>query len=111
MTLIQPHQPAQIDTAADELAGKVALVTGADGAIGRALAITFAHAGADVVLEYKNEQHRAEWTRRLVLECGRRALLVQGDVNGTTHGYAVMDAALREFGKIDIFASTMPHLP
>ncbi|WP_051153460.1 SDR family NAD(P)-dependent oxidoreductase [Nocardia niigatensis] len=111
MTLIHPHQPEYVEPAMAELAGTVAVVTGADSATGRALAIAFARAGADVVIEYKNQPQQAAWTRRRVLECGHRAVLVQGDLNDTAHCYAVIDAALREFGKIDIFASTRPPLP
>lgn len=107
MTLIQPNQPER-DSAADGLADMVAIVTGADSDLGRAVATAFAHAGADVVLAYEADRPQAEQAQQQLLECGRRVLLVQGD---PTDAAAMIDAALQKFGRIDIFASTVPSRP
>ncbi len=63
-----------------QLTDKVAVVTGADSGIGRAVAIAYAREGADVVISYLSEDSDAEDVRRLVKEAGRRAVLVKGDL-------------------------------
>lgn len=62
------------------LEGKIALITGADSGIGRAVAIAFAREGADVVIAYLNEHEDAEETARWVEQAGRQCLLVPGDL-------------------------------
>src|SRR3954451_3245730 len=61
------------------LKDKVALITGADSGIGRAVAIAFAREGADVLCSYLEEDEDAEETRRLVEDAGRRCIAVPGD--------------------------------
>ncbi len=63
-----------------KLEGKVALITGGDSGIGRAVAIAFAKEGADVAVAYLNEHKDASETKRLVEETGRRCLLIAGDI-------------------------------
>ena len=63
-----------------KLAGKVAVITGGDSGIGRAVAIAFAKEGADVAVVYLEEHKDAEQTRELVQQHGRRCLLIAGDV-------------------------------
>ncbi|MCH2556632.1 MAG: SDR family oxidoreductase [Alcanivorax sp.] len=65
---------------ADKLAGRVALITGGDSGIGRAVALHFAREGADCALVYLDEETDAEDTARLVREEGRRCLALRGDV-------------------------------
>ena len=60
------------------LAGKIALITGADSGIGRAVAIAFAREGADVMISYLEEDEDANETARLVEEAGRKAILARG---------------------------------
>ncbi len=84
------------------LADKVALITGADSGIGRATAVEFAREGANVVVNYLDDEQGAEETRREVEGHGRDAIVVQAD-----HGYEnevekLFAAALEAFGHIDI---------
>ena len=67
------------------LAGKKAIITGADSGIGRAVAIAYAREGADIVIAYLSEHDDAEETQRLVEEAGRKALLVSGDIQSSRH--------------------------
>ena len=91
------------------LAGLVALVTGGDSGIGRAVAIAFAREGADVVVSYLNEEQDARETTRLVEESGRRTLAIPGDISDETHCRKIIDDAVREFGQIDILVNNAAH--
>lgn len=84
------------------LNGKVAVITGGDSGIGRAVAIAYAREGADVVIAYLNEHDDARSTAQLVEEAGRAAVLVDGDLSSPEHCRAVIDAAVAAFGRIDI---------
>ena len=64
-----------------QLEGKVAVITGADSGIGRAVAIAYAREGADVLISYLSEDSDAEEVRNYVEKAGRRAVLVRGDVS------------------------------
>src|SRR5947207_2378651 len=66
------------------LAGKKAVITGADSGIGRAVAIAYAREGADVLIAYLNEHEDAKETEQIVKEAGRKAILVAGDVASPT---------------------------
>ena len=68
-----------------KLAGKAALITGAEFGIGRAVAIAFAREGADVVISYLEEHDDARETARWVEQAGRRAILIDGDVSKDDH--------------------------
>jgi hypothetical protein len=87
------------------LAGKAAVVTGADSGIGKAVAIAFAREGADVVISYLNEHKDAEDTRKWVEDAGRTAVLVPGDLTGAANCQTVIDRAVQEFGRVDILVS------
>lgn len=89
----------------DRLKGKVALVTGADSGIGRAVALAFAREGADVVASYLSEHEDAEVTRRAVEQSGRQALLVPGDIAEAAHCRKLVGTAVERFGKIDILVN------
>jgi NAD(P)-dependent dehydrogenase (short-subunit alcohol dehydrogenase family) len=84
------------------LAGKVALITGGDSGIGRAVAIAFAQEGADVVVGYLDEHKDAHETRERVEELGRRCVLFAGDIGRTAVCRRIVDTAVREFGRLDI---------
>jgi NAD(P)-dependent dehydrogenase (short-subunit alcohol dehydrogenase family) len=87
------------------LAGKAAVITGADSGIGKAVAIAFAREGADVLISYLGEHDDAEDTRRWVEEAGRRAVLVPGDLADPAYCRAVIASAVEEFGRVDILVS------
>ena len=89
-------------TGSGKLAGKTAIITGADSGIGRAVAIAFAREGADVLISYLHEDQDAEETRRWVEKAGRRAILMPGDVADEAYCRSVVERAVREFGKLDI---------
>jgi NAD(P)-dependent dehydrogenase (short-subunit alcohol dehydrogenase family) len=87
------------------LAGKAALITGADSGIGKAVAIAFAREGADVLVSYLDEDEDAQDSRRWVEDAGRRAVLVAGDLADPAHCRAVVARAVEEFGRIDVLVS------
>jgi NAD(P)-dependent dehydrogenase (short-subunit alcohol dehydrogenase family) len=88
-----------------KLQDKVAVITGADSGIGRAVAIAYAREGADVVISYLSEDSDAEETAGLVRDAGRRAVLVPGDVSDPDHCRSIVDRAVRELGRIDVLVS------
>src|SRR5579884_1674923 len=81
------------------LAGKAAVITGADSGIGRAVAIAFAREGADVLISYLEEEEDAAETARWVEQAGRRAVLVPGDLADPEHCRHVIAAAASAFGR------------
>ncbi len=89
----------------DRLHGRVALVTGADSGIGRAVALAFAREGADVAIGYLDEHEDAQQTERLVKDAGRKALLAPGDLADTAECGRVVDAVVEAFGRIDILVN------
>ncbi|MGW9613900.1 SDR family oxidoreductase [Streptomyces diastaticus] len=87
------------------LAGKTAVITGGDSGIGRAVAIAFAREGANVLVSYLDEHEDAEQTRHWVEEAGRRCVPAPGDLADPAHCRAVVDTAIREFGRLDVLVS------
>ncbi|HEY8591035.1 MAG TPA: SDR family NAD(P)-dependent oxidoreductase, partial [Naasia sp.] len=88
-----------------KLQGKVAVITGADSGIGKAVAIAFAREGADVVISYLNEHEDAQETKHWVEEAGRKAVLVAGDLAEPSHCREIIATAVREFGRIDVLVN------
>jgi NAD(P)-dependent dehydrogenase (short-subunit alcohol dehydrogenase family) len=93
----------------DRLAGKAAIITGADSGIGRAVAIAYAREGADVLISYLSEDEDARETARWVEDAGRRAILVPGDIGEEPHCKALIDRATTEFGRLDILVNNAAH--
>jgi NAD(P)-dependent dehydrogenase (short-subunit alcohol dehydrogenase family) len=88
------------------LQDRVAVITGADSGIGRAVAIAFAREGADIVIScLPEEEHDAGETRRWVEEAGRRAVVVTGDLTEEARCTALVDRALAEFGRLDVLVN------
>ena len=87
------------------LTDRVALITGADSGIGRAVAIAFAREGADVLCSYLSEDDDAAETRRLVEDAGRRCLTVPGDIGDRDHCFALVDRAVSELGRLDVLVN------
>jgi NAD(P)-dependent dehydrogenase (short-subunit alcohol dehydrogenase family) len=88
-----------------KLAGKVALITGADSGIGRAVALAYAREGADVAISYLNEHDDAKETERWVREAGRRALLLPGDLAEPQVCREIVARTVRELGRLDILVN------
>lgn len=84
------------------LSGKVALVTGADSGIGRAVAVLFAREGADIAIVYLNKHEDAEETRRAVDAEGRNAVLIAGDLGDPDFARDAVERAVAELGDLDI---------
>jgi len=84
---------------------KVALITGGDSGIGRAVTIAFAKEGADMAIVYLEEHKDANETRRLVEEEGRKCLLIAGDVGQEKFYRRAVEETLKEFGKIDVLVN------
>ena len=88
------------------LTDRVALITGGDSGIGRAVAIAFAREGADVVLSYMREEERdAKDTAGWVERAGRRALALPGDIQDERHCNAMVERAFEEFGRLDVLVN------
>lgn len=87
------------------LAGKVALITGGDSGIGKAVALAFAREGADVAISYLDEHEDAEESRRFVEDAGRRAILLPGDIADAAHCRALVERTVSELGGLDILVS------
>jgi NAD(P)-dependent dehydrogenase (short-subunit alcohol dehydrogenase family) len=84
------------------LAGKVAIITGADSGIGKAVALMYAKEGADLVLTYYRDRKDARETSQRVKELGARHILLQGDVSDENHCKRIVKTAVDAFDKIDI---------
>ncbi len=93
----QPRYPGS-----GRLAGKVAIVTGADSGIGRAVAALYAREGADIAILYLCEHDDAQETVRIVEAEGRRALAIAGDVGDKAWCAAAVAEVVETFGHIDI---------
>ncbi len=88
------------------LAGKVALVTGGDSGIGRAVAIAYAREGADVAISYlEAEAEDAAETERWITQAGRRALLLPGDIRSAAWCGEMVARTVRELGRIDVLVN------
>ncbi len=88
-----------------KLENRVALITGGDSGIGRAVARYFAREGADIAIVYLNEQKDAEDTRRLVEQEGRRCILIPGDVGDENFCRQAVAQVMKEFGKLDVLVN------
>jgi NAD(P)-dependent dehydrogenase (short-subunit alcohol dehydrogenase family) len=93
----------------DRLRDKVAVITGGDSGIGRAVALAFAREGADVLISYLDEHEDAEESKRWVEEAGRRCVLVPGDIADPAHCRAIIQRAVDEFGRIDILVNNAAY--
>jgi NAD(P)-dependent dehydrogenase (short-subunit alcohol dehydrogenase family) len=88
-----------------KLKGKAAVITGGDSGIGRAVALAFAREGADVLISYLSEDSDAKETARAVEAEGRKCISVPGDISEEAHCQAIIDRAVKEFGKVDILVN------
>jgi len=113
----QPHQPGREDTmrprpdsaprfaGSGRLEGKVALITGGDSGIGRAVARAMAREGAEIAIAYLDEHADARETCGLVADEGREALAVAGDIGDPAHAGALVAQVVARFGRLDILVN------
>lgn len=88
-----------------KLEGKKALVTGASRGIGRAIALALAAAGADVAVNYAGSEAAAKEVAAEIEAMGRKAFVVQADISQNAASTEMVDAVVKEFGRIDILVN------
>jgi NAD(P)-dependent dehydrogenase (short-subunit alcohol dehydrogenase family) len=92
-------------TGSGKLKNKVAIITGGDSGIGRAVAVFFAKEGADVVISYLDEQKDADETKKHVEEQGQKCLLISGDIGDEAVCQRIVSETINTFGKLDILVN------
>jgi NAD(P)-dependent dehydrogenase (short-subunit alcohol dehydrogenase family) len=106
----KPRYGAERYKVAGKLEGKVALITGGDSGIGRAVAYLYAREGADVAINYlPEEQVDAEETRRAVESTGRSCLLLPGDLGDAAFCRSLVKKTVERFGHLDILVNNAAH--
>ena len=92
-----------------QLTGKVAVITGADSGIGRAVAIAYAREGADVVISYLSEDSDAKEVAEYVEDAGQRAVLIKGDLVDAQHCRDIIAKTVADLGRIDILVNNAAY--
>lgn len=104
-----PQTDLQGYKAAGKLEGKIALITGADSGIGRAVAVAFALEGADVAIVYNENHDDAQTTRSMVEERGKRCLIIPADVRLPDDCKEAVKRTVEEYGKLDILINNAAY--
>ena len=104
MTPVPESDPVQAE-GGKKLAGKIALVTGGDSGIGKAVAILFAKEGADLAIMYLNEHEDAQDTKSRIEEYGRSCLLIAGDISKEKVCIAAVNKVVKRYGRIDVLVN------
>lgn len=90
---------------AGKLINKVAIITGGDSGLGRAIAVGFAKEGATVVIAYYNEEKDAEETKKYIEKIGRTCELISGDIKDKEVCEKIVEETIKKFGRIDILVN------
>jgi NAD(P)-dependent dehydrogenase (short-subunit alcohol dehydrogenase family) len=101
----EPHDEMRSYKGTGKLDGKVALVTGGDSGIGRAVCVAFAKEGADVAIGYLSEDDDAEHTKSLVEAEGRRAITLRCDVQNEDEARGIVRDTVEQLGRIDVLVN------
>ena len=101
----EPMYDAPFYLGSKKLDGKVALITGGDSGIGRAVAVLFAREGADVAISYLAEHQDAEATRAAVEKEGARCILIAGDVSNRAHCRRAVAKTVKQLGRLDVLVN------
>ena len=91
--------------ASKKLEGKVAIISGGDSGIGRAVSVLFAKEGANIVISYLNEHRDANYTKQVIEGLGRKCLLIPGDLRAENLSKYIAETTMKTFGKIDILVN------
>lgn len=89
----------------NKLSGKVAVITGGDSGIGKAVAIAFAREGADIAIVYFDEHEDAKNTKSVIDNLGRKCMIIPGDIGEESFCIDVVNKVIKDFGKIDILVN------
>ena len=89
----------------DLLKDKVAIITGGDSGIGRAVSVAYAYQGADIIIIYYDELKDAEDTKKLIESIGRKCNIIQGDIADVKFCTEAIESVIKEYGKIDILVN------
>jgi NAD(P)-dependent dehydrogenase (short-subunit alcohol dehydrogenase family) len=101
----QPDHGEESYRGSGKLTDRVALITGGDSGIGKAVAIAYAREGADVAISYLNEHEDAQEVGNWVKRAGRKELLLPGDISQEEHCRSLVEKTVQQFGHIDILVN------
>jgi NAD(P)-dependent dehydrogenase (short-subunit alcohol dehydrogenase family) len=101
----RPKAEAREYKACGKLQGKVALITGGDSGIGRAVAIAFAKEGANIAIVYLDEHEDAKETQQLIQKEGRECIIMAGDVGSSAFCKQIVENTVGTFGKLDVLVN------
>src|SRR5215203_3086126 len=106
---VQPDSDLSNYKPADKLSGKVALITGGESGIGRAVAIAYAMEGADVAIAFNHSEDDAAETQRMVESEGRRCLAILGDVTVRADRERIVNETVSQLGLLDILVNNAAY--